>query len=107
VINCQEGIPEYHAGAGKSHDLPDIFSHFRLVTMHRALTAYSFPGLKRAGVKPPQSVGGKFSAVSTQTISMVVFFTIKLDHHRDGFTFSFYTGRLIGHMNTKQLEKVF
>ena len=71
---------EKHPGAGKNHDFPDFFPHFRTIAVYLTVGAEGFALHKWAVVRAVYGIEQNFPAVGTQIGPMMPLFAIKPDH---------------------------
>lgn len=89
----QQGMMPKHAGTGIAHDIADLFPHFRLITVDRAVAAGCLVFLEGAVFEPEPGIFQKFTAVAAEFIPcMVVVPAVDTDHALNGFAFPLHPG---------------
>lgn len=91
-------MPVKHAGTGVPHHGPDLLSHNRLITMHRALGARRFVLLERTSVETPPAIIQKLSALKAKLVLVsMLAMTIDADHSLNGIVFSNHSRMIVRH----------
>lgn len=83
MADSQNGMAENHPWAGKTHDLPNLFTHFLFVAMHCAVGAEGFCLHERALIAPLPGVGIQGGAVGAELPASVMLSTVQGDHLGD------------------------
>ena len=88
VKQRQNWMSAQHARPSVPHHCPNLLSHVRLVTMHRALGARGLVFPERTSVKTSQCIVQKLSAFMAEfTLAPMVIVAIEADHRFNGFAF--------------------
>ena len=85
VPNRHDGVEKDHPRTCKTHDLPDLFPHTRLVAMNFAARAEGFCLHKWTVVNPLFCVGIQRSTFGAKRFSAMVIAAVKTYHQTDNF----------------------
>ena len=90
MADSHQWMMKKHPGAGKSHNSPYFFSHFRFVAVDSAVAAGRFPFLERAIGQSQQGVIQQFLAFAAEFSFCGAMFlsAVKGNHFRNGPLFS-------------------
>jgi hypothetical protein len=77
-----------HPRSGVTHDLPDLFAHFRLVTMDGTIGADGLFPAEGAGNSPFLGISEQFIAIGAKIIFSVMIPAVNSDHLMEGLDFS-------------------
>jgi hypothetical protein len=88
MTDSEERMAADHLRPGVTHDLPDSFSHLRLVTMDGTIGADGFVLAETAGYGPFLGISEQFIAIGAEITFPMEIPAENLDHLMEGLGFS-------------------